>query len=102
MLQNAGDVELWEIAVLSSSRREKKIVWVQDNQAINFRLKSHWSCFLNMAQIRAVRAGPLLSHTHERGRALLSQCQPSSSQGWFPLFQIQFHQGFHYWVVTKK
>ena len=56
----------------------KNIAWVQDKQAINFRLEPHQSWLLNMAQIKAVRTESLAVKGHEREALLYRQCQLSS------------------------
>lgn len=68
-------------------KARKNIAWVQDKQAINFRSEPHQSCFLNTAQVRAVRTE---SHNmKEEELFLIASVRLQAPRGSSFLFQIQ-------------
>lgn len=62
MLQNAGGGGSVGNSHPFIFKARKNIAWIQDKQAINFRLEPHQSCLLNTVQIKAVRTESLSSH----------------------------------------
>lgn len=59
-------------------KARKNIAWVQDKQAINFRLEPQQSCLLTVAQTQAVRIESLSRHETRKRKS--SSLQPGAAK----------------------